>query len=260
MRPEEGYVFGNDWEGERKRLQLLSGTFDKGTLPLLDHLGVGEGWRCLEVGAGEGSVARWLADRVGATGRVIATDIDPRFLESRPNLDVLTHDVVTDPLPEEGFDLVHSRMVFEHLPARDEVLERLAATLRPGGVILIEDMDWAGCASVTSLGGELIDKVVSSAMTFMGTCGYDQHYGRRLPVRMTELGLTGVDALGRVYLVRGNSDDNYWFRMSIERLKEPLVAGGWLTQSEFDEIFGLLDNPDFFFLSPTLVSVWGRRE
>ena len=66
--------------------------------------GVGPGWRCLEVGAGAGSIAGWLADRVGPSGQVIATDLDTRFLEqqARPNLEVRRHDVVRDPLETDA--------------------------------------------------------------------------------------------------------------------------------------------------------------
>ena len=41
-----------------------------------------EGARCLEVGAGSGSMALWMAARVGETGHVLATDINPRFVEA----------------------------------------------------------------------------------------------------------------------------------------------------------------------------------
>ena len=58
------------------------------------------GWRCLEVGGGSGSIANWLADRVGDTGSVVVTDIDPRFLNRSPrrNVEVRRHDISTDPL------------------------------------------------------------------------------------------------------------------------------------------------------------------
>jgi ubiquinone/menaquinone biosynthesis C-methylase UbiE len=50
------------------------------------------GWRCLEVGAGRGSMAVWLAEQVGPTGHVVATDVDTRYLERLdvPNLDRTT--------------------------------------------------------------------------------------------------------------------------------------------------------------------------
>src|SRR6516164_7895571 len=75
---------------ERQRLALLTQFADAITTRRLTELGVGPGWRCLDVGAGDGSVARWLAGRVGPRGRVVATDLNPRFLAGHglPNLEV----------------------------------------------------------------------------------------------------------------------------------------------------------------------------
>ena len=67
---------------EAERLRLLESIYDPGTIDMLTAIGVQPGWRCLVPGAGHGSIARWLADRVGPSGRVVATDIDPRFLAS----------------------------------------------------------------------------------------------------------------------------------------------------------------------------------
>src|SRR5688572_3744488 len=102
------YVFDPAWHKERDRLGALESLFDASSRRLLADLGIGEGWRCLEVGCGAGGVARWLAERVGGTGRVLATDLDTRFIDGHglANLDVLQHNIVSDPLEEAAFDLV----------------------------------------------------------------------------------------------------------------------------------------------------------
>src|SRR5262249_15334009 len=108
------------------RFAALSQLFDAATHRCLLDRGLRAGWRCLEVGVGNGSIARWLSDRVGGRGVVLATDIDSRFLEglARDNLATRHHDITRDPLPERSFDLVHVRMVLIHLPERDQVLRR----------------------------------------------------------------------------------------------------------------------------------------
>src|SRR5437588_12538585 len=84
------YLVPNSWDHARKRLELLEGCFDPGTIRRLEATGVRPGWRCLEVGGGGGSITRWLCERVGVLGRVTVVDIDTRFLEELdyPNLEV----------------------------------------------------------------------------------------------------------------------------------------------------------------------------
>ena len=137
------YTLDNQWRAARERLQLLEGCCDPITEGNLDRVGVGAGWHCLELGAGAGSVARMLCDRVGPTGRVLAVDLEPALLAdlAAPNLEVRRVDVVTDELPEAEFDLIHTRAVLLHIPQRDDVLPKLIRALRPGGVLLLEEMD-----------------------------------------------------------------------------------------------------------------------
>src|SRR4051794_17870088 len=107
------YVFDNAWERGRARLATVEELLDPGSERHLARAGVGRGARCLEVGAGGGSIARWMCERTGPDGSVVATDLDTRYLDTLqvPNLEVRRHDIVTDPLEDGTFDLVHARLV-----------------------------------------------------------------------------------------------------------------------------------------------------
>src|SRR5262245_27285962 len=96
------YAFDNSAPQADARFTALAAIFDPGTIRHLREIGVRAGLRCLEVGAGGGSIASWLCDQVGSTGQVVATDIDTRFLERlrKPNLEVWRHDIDSDPLPQ----------------------------------------------------------------------------------------------------------------------------------------------------------------
>src|SRR5262245_5065670 len=120
------YAFDNTLESERARLASLQALLDAGTVQSFEALGVGRGWRCLEVGGGGGSIAAWLCERVGSDGYVLATDLETTLLETLryPNLDVHRHDIVADPLPPGQFDLVHTRWVLAWLPTPQQVLAR----------------------------------------------------------------------------------------------------------------------------------------
>ncbi|HVW35348.1 MAG TPA: class I SAM-dependent methyltransferase, partial [Acidimicrobiia bacterium] len=139
------YLFEHGWADERRRLDLLEQVFDPATKQYIARLGVPIGGRCLEVGAGAGSIARWLCEQVGPDGGVLATDLETDFLETltEKNLEVRRHDVVVDPLEDSAFDLIHARLVVEHVPERDAVLRRLVGALRPGGWLILEDFDWS---------------------------------------------------------------------------------------------------------------------
>lgn len=128
---------------ERTRLGLLQRTLDPLTVRRLDRLGVGAGWRCLEVGAGAGSIARWLAERVGLSGLVVATDIDVSQLAepTLPNLQVRRHNILEDELEPASYDLVHCRALLMHLADPQLALTRMAAALRSGGWLCIEELD-----------------------------------------------------------------------------------------------------------------------
>lgn len=139
------YEYDHAWEMERARLAGLESALDPGTRDHLTRLGLGPGTRCLEVGAGGGSVAFWLAERVAPGGLVVATDLETDFLESAapdyPTLKVLTHDITAED-PPTGFDFVHARWLVEWLPDKHLALGRMVSALRPGGTLLIEEPDF----------------------------------------------------------------------------------------------------------------------
>jgi SAM-dependent methyltransferase len=262
------YVFDQAWQREHDRLTALESLYDGPSRRLLGDLGVGAGWRCLEVGCGAGGLARWLADRVGETGHVLATDLDTRFLDGhgRDNLEVRTHNVVTDPLDEAAFDVIHARAVVEHVPEREYVLKRLVAALRPGGWLLIEDVDFGGvtagmlAAYATAPESEraALERVYLAIAKVFGAIGADPSFGRRLVTALTEAGLSGVTAELHAPVVSGGNEQ--WTRGSIEQLAERVVATGIATSDDVQWFLAASARPDFYYLPPLMVSAWGQRD
>ena len=260
---KDSYLLAGHAPGQPDRHAALSAIFDWWTLRHLDAVGIGPGWRCWEVGAGGPMVARWLAGRVGPTGHVLATDLDvSRLVEAAgPAVEVRRHDVVSDPVPPAAFDLVHARLVLVHLPARERVLRSLAGVLRPGGWLVIEDAD-PGLQPLACLDGHgpeeaLANKVRSAFRVLLTGRGVDLGYGRTLPRRLREAGLTDVaaDAYFPVTLPACAELEV----ATVTVLRDQLVTGGHLAVEEVERHLGNVAAGRLDLAQPPLISAWGRR-
>jgi SAM-dependent methyltransferase len=256
------YLFEHDWADERRRLELLEQVFDPATEGYLGGIPLPAGGQCLEVGAGAGSVARWLCERVGPDGRVVATDLDTGFLEclTEQNLEVRRHDIAADELEEGAFDLIHARLVLEHIPSRQEVVRRLAAALRPGGWLVLEDFDWSSLlAAPTCTGGDLHARAYQAMAMVFPAAGAATDFGRQLPLTLRAAGLTDVMAEGRVYVALGGTPAAAWWKVTLAKLCQPVLRTGMLSEAELDEVLAACDDDGFCAMYPVLMTTSGRR-
>jgi SAM-dependent methyltransferase len=262
----DSYAFDATWEKERDRLRALEAVFDHASTRRLADLGVGAGWRCLEVGCGAGGVAIWLARQVGPTGRVLATDVDTRFATgiAQPYLDVQAHDIAADALEPDSFDLVHTRNVLAHLPGRRRVLERMIGAIRPGGWILVEDTD-VGQAMLGALSryvhppeyAALVQRIYQALQAVFTAIGADASIGPQLAGWLHEAGLERVRAELHGPVAAGGAE--YWARGSVEQLADRLVETGLVSAEDVQSYLTRTADPTFFYPTPILVSAWGRR-
>jgi ubiquinone/menaquinone biosynthesis C-methylase UbiE len=244
------------------RFDALSGLFDRGTIRHLEDRGISEGWRCLEVGGGGGSITSWLANRVGPTGHVVVTDIDPRFLEplAAQNVEVRTHNIVTDTLPDSIFDLIHARLVLVHLPEREKVLTRLVSALKPGGWLVDEEFDSVSLLPDPTVSpGEVSLNSQMAVMRLLKDRGVERRFGRLLYGRLRAHGFVEVGAEGRLFMCRGGSSGVSLMRTNFHQLRGALLDAHYITEQEFDQDSARLDDPDFMAPSPIMWTVWGRR-
>ena len=259
------YAYDNARATQAQRLRTLEALFDGGTIAELEARGVGRGWRCLEVGAGGGSIALWLAERVGPDGAVLATDLDTTALDglSHPALEVRVHDLSDDDLPEQAFDLVHLRLVLGWLPDRPGVLRRLVAALRPGGWLVAEDLDFSSAVADPRMGEEpsarFARMVAAHHAVIAGRHGFDPHYGRRLAGDLCDAGLGDAGGRGRASMWRGGEAGGAIWRMSIEQLRGGILAAGLMDAADLDAALALCDDPAFSTRSPVMMAAWGRR-
>ena len=126
--------------------------------------------------------------------RSTSTPVSSSTLAS-DSIEVRRVDLREDELPQAEFDLVHARLVLEHLTDRRQILDRLVATLRPGGWIVIEDYDWS-CYGFEDEGPGFRE-IADAVMGFMATAGFERDYGRRVVSDMEAAGLTDIRGEGR---------------------------------------------------------------
>ena len=255
------YAFDNGDEYAKGRYRELSALYDTQTIRHLERTGIQKGWSCLEVGGGGGSIASWLCERVGDQGRVVATDIEPRFLRhlSFSNLEIRRHDIRMQGLPEFQFDLAHTRLVLMHLPGRELALQRILASLKPGGWIVVEEYD---TLSVFPDPGVNPDEeevpILGACYQVLSAHGVDLRYGRRLPQRLLANGLVNVGAEASLSLWKGQSPGTSLFKINFEDLADPILRSGLMSQDQFEAALRRFDEQDFHMLSPTMWTAWGQ--
>lgn len=223
------------------------------------ELGIGKGHRCLEVGAGTGSVARTLADLVGPEGHVLAIDRDVRFLDDLPAaVEVRCADVMADDLPQAQFDLVHARLLVAHLHPHRHALRRLAAAVAPGGWLLVEEADWT-CADLVVPEAPVHTALIRALQQIMGEGGFDATYGRRLLGDMLSLGFTDVSTEFRGTQSRSSSQAWVAWQLLVEQFQQSILNAGLLSERQLDEWWALSRDKHRLVVSATMFAVRARR-
>jgi SAM-dependent methyltransferase len=255
------YALDPAWYAERERLGSLTQLYDATTLRLAQQLGLTTGWRCADVGAGTGSVALLLAASVGEQGHVLAVDTDTRFLEPLVDatLTVRSQDIAMESLPTGRFDLVHARLLLEHLPQRDGVLRGLADALVPGGWLLIEDFDWA-TATIVDPPAAVHQRVATACRTVLEAHGYDPGFGRRLPRALRAAGLVDVGTVAASVQVDADPVQGVpQWELLVEQLAPAMLGAALVTEEDLREFAVLLHDGATVVFAPLMVSSWGRR-
>ena len=243
---------------ERARLRLLEAFHDPLSSNQLDAIGVGEGWRCLDVGAVAGSVTRMLAERVGSTGSVVSVDLDTSLLDglASDRVEVRRHDLMSDQLPQGAFDLVHARLLLMFLSPRLRALQRLVSAARPGGwlALIVPDFTTVALSPTSSLWQRIWSQFLDAAMT----AGWDPGYGARLPddLHAAELVDVHVEYLTRRY--PGGSASSRLLSLTVERMREAMILCG-ADGDEIGQARRLLDERANTITLPATCVARGRR-
>lgn len=256
------YLLDNALVEAGERFVWLAELFDGVTRGHFARLGLAAGWRCWEVGAGGRSIPEALAAAVGPAGYVLATDIDPVWLDAGAGYAVRRHDIAADEPPELGtFDLVHARLVLVHIPDRVRALATMVAALRPGGWLLVEDADTElqplVCLDESGPAQRRANRLRGAVRELMRRRGVDLRYGRTLPRVLRQAGLVDVAAAG-CFPVGGVACDRLE-AATVRHVRTELLAAGLTDDAEIDAHLAAVDAGELDLTLAPLFSAWGRR-
>ncbi len=167
-------------------LGLRNDVYRRPLMTALDRLGLREGWRCADIGAGGGDVSVALAEIVGRDGRIYAVDIDPAARDQVAEVAAASAQVVAitqageDLLLPEAVDLAFCRFLLLHVHEPLVVLSRMGAAVRPRGWVVVQE-------PITSAG-----RVDGAPMSMPDARHPD--IGALLPALARQAGLEVVDA------------------------------------------------------------------
>lgn len=255
------YVFQNTQDqNELERLRTIENIFDPTSRRRILMAGLKDGSRCLEVGAGAGSVMRWLAEQVGPSGHVTAVDINTRFLDKAPaNVDVVAGDIRTLPLEPNSFDLVHARYVLVHIPEYKRVLDVLWDALKPGGALVIEEPDFTAFRGISGAEVQSFNNVHQAILHMYNAKGVDPALGSKLPMLFQKLRAKNLVIENDSPIVCGGSGIATMMNMSAAPLKEKYLATGKVTAEDLSAYDRFTHSPDSWAIYYATVGAVGRK-
>jgi SAM-dependent methyltransferase len=265
MSPELGlatdYASGalsKDTPQEFSRLRLLEAWGDPDTRAAIEATGLRSSWRCLEIGAGAGSIARWLAGRC-RDGAVVAVDTDTRYLhgEQADNLEWRTGDIRAMDFAAGSFDLIHSRCTFCHLAEREAMVDTAVRWLAPGGWLVIGD---PLCLPAATSIHEPIRRFFGALEAAWRAQGSDMSgWAQTIPAQLARAGLSEVSVLTRANCLGERGPYGQLSIANIEQEGGYLVEHRLLGQADVDAVLRLCHDPGFMDIRSMTVYGWGRK-
>lgn len=265
-----GYVLGSSVP-ERQRLVRQARTFAAEASWLLDQAGVGPGWRAADVGCGPIGIMDLLCDRVGATGAVVGVDREPPMIAmardvaaelNLANLALVEAEAAGTGLEPASFDFAHARLLLVNVPAPERVVAELAALVRPGGVVALQEVDWVSWMCQPP--HPAWDRLRDALRDFRARRGLDVYMGRRLPglLRGAGLGEVGFRAVCPA-CIDGTAAQHTLLVTFAKLHGAELVADGLIAAGELASLVAELEahlaDPATITIDKLFCQAWARK-
>ena len=264
------YLLGTN-QSEFNRLQFQHSVWQCNTNAFFDRLGVGEGWNCLDVGAGPGFVSFDLRERVGETGSVTALEPSTMFLQwithqieqkHWKNVHVVNGTAEETELVRQHYDLIFARWVIAFVPDPEKFFTQLLASLKPNGIIAIQDYYYEGL-SLFPRGGAF-DGMADVVRSYYGTVGGDPYITGKIPAWFKKYGLQTIDYSPHSYAGGPDSPIMEWGHRFFSTHIQHMVDKQLMSQAKGDAMLSdwmaHRENPEALFFSPLVVDVAGKMK
>lgn len=256
-----GKVFNLNKVDEMYRIDLVSQTYDFISRQQLKSLNLNKDARCVDIGAGTGSMALWLSDQPEyANGEIIAMDRFVKMLKKRVvpshNLKIIQHDITNNEYFGQ-FDLVNIRFVLMHLKDRVEILNKISSWVKPGGWLVVSDI----IDLTTKQSDNPLYKSVMTTMwdTLIKTIGTDKDWCHTLISQFKSLGFNNIK--NEVYLppISKNSPMSEFWYLTWKDLHKSLIEVGNLEPDILEQAENDLINGEVTALSPGMYTCMGQK-
>jgi len=268
---DRDYVLGTNDE-ELARLGLQHRVWRPTVLACWHRAGITVGSRVLDVGAGPGYATVDLAEIVESAGLVVAVERSSRFVEAaqaacaaRGLNHVRIHelDLMTDPLPADGFDASWCRWVASFVSSPRTLIGSLASALRVGGVAIFHEyIDYASWRYAPPR--PLAEDFVRQVMASWRDSGGEPDVALALPALLAEHGFAIREATPRVFAVRPR--DHVWrwpaafLNTNLERLRALGRVDATWVEAVRAECNAAEADPNTLMITPMVLEIIAERQ
>jgi SAM-dependent methyltransferase len=250
------------------RLKVLAEATWPTSSEFLSAAGLSQGMRCLDLGCGSGEISFRLLAHLGPSGEVVGFDRDELMIrlsraaakpEHKVRFDVM--DIEADRLEAPApFDLIYARFLLSHLRSPAEALDKMIAALRPGGILVVEDVDFDGHFSFPAC--PAFDRYVELYKSAALERGADPGIGPRLPGMLEEHGLHEV-SFRVVQPAFREGPGKSLALLTMTNIKDAAIASGLITDREAgllkEDLESFTEDPQSILSLPRIFQVAGVR-
>jgi len=262
----DNYVLATGERGAA-RLELLDTVYGGSSRAACEERGLTDGWHVADIGCGTGQVSCWFGERVGPTGRVTALDVSAdqlaygRERAARNGLDNISFvegSAYEPGLPRGAFDLAFCRFLLCHLQRPADALAQMAGLVRPGGVLVVQDMLLSSL--FTDPPTRAYSRFVQLGAQVGEVLGVDYDVGRRLFGMFRVLGLTELSVSVHQPSFSTGERKRLWEYTFLEAAPGAIAAAVG-TQDEVGEltaeIIAIGEDDSTLVVQPSLLAVSG---